>query len=364
MSQKYIENNKKIKILGKNIKNFKVSFGFSLILSLWIFIGLLFVPTNAVTNSYTDVSTSFFTMMNLNNSIVIIPSIFGIITILLFLLSVVFLVKFIKTKNEFNDKQELKFKSIYIYSTFAITTLLFAFAMIPPLSFNNLTLLDQVSNMIKWDFTAITANQKTEFINLLNKYNLNTANVTANALTQVTFADLQQKLSTSEIFINKGIFTAMWDYENSFVYANGGWYFVIVIYSVFLFGIFGTFSYASLKGLKLNNVVDFQSNKKTNTKSFRESLQEIRENSQKQKSKKKELIKEEEALLKNLKEVKVEESKDNLKTKLDDVRKERENIKQSNKSNDVKLNKTKNKKSSISVPDEELERIFKDLEIE
>lgn len=183
---------------------------------------------------------------------------------------------------------------------------------------------------------------------------------------------------------NSSYYSLMYSFENSSIVKSIGWYFIIVLFSVLISLYFTTFI---VLGMLQSNLLNIQKIKEKHQilKAFFEDLKKIQKEKKANKEKKRKIIAEEEELLSNLKEITEEEkqliseeefqermkSNNEIRNKIKELQKQQEEIRKqqsiflkNRKEDTINRRPLKPKKQEITIPDKELEEIFKNIELD
>lgn len=374
-------------------------FGF---LIIYMFV-MLMVPASA-THSQTNFvqQTSFYSLKYSQNftsyTIMLTPAafilIFFIVLEIIFLISLIFYNKsnFINYYKSLEQKNKKNFliKQLIIYVSFSLCFLLMLiFVLIPP----NFSIVRQFYWLQQIE-SGTDFNNRESIISSLNLLNITSYN--GAAVSEITSLGILGSLlkNTISSYNSNFAFTPFTNFNGGVVSYSSGMYAVIVIFSV-LFSL-GTISWFVINYMLKNVNFNLTINKKI-INELKTKLHEKREYNKQMNKARKELLAKENELLKSLHEVdlsKVDEEKklgvitqeelenklsknNEIKKQLDELIKEKAEIQKQkianskirsalNKMQNQDKNKTtrKDKKQTITIPDKELDEIFRNLEID
>lgn len=368
----------------------------SIVMFVWMFIMLIIVPNSNLSTTYLNV-TAFYSakISTISNSYSLSLTINGIIFIVILILFLTFVIFCIlNTKKHFKQLKPYKYRfiSTYVLIFYSILFVLFFILILVPPSVGEIANNVYKTNLIN---NAISdANAQLSISPILNAYKLlginipNFTNQNSEEYLNILSSDIVTYIPSNDLKYSLFSFSS-----NGYVYFNNS---IIAIYVLFAFGIFSLVFIFIFKLIYINKSVVAPSITKENIKLIVNAYKQNKKEKKEIRKNKKRLIEEENKLLQNLYEVdlpnseeqmkkqieisqsELEEkvSKNNeLKKQLEDLIKQKEELKKEslkrsklksfvNKLQENNNSKIKNKKHEIAVPDQELEEIFKSLDIE
>ena len=379
---------KKFKI--NNDVNFWNGFAvlWSIVLFIWMFIMLLIVPNSNLSISWLNVDAFYTAKLSSDlssYSLSLTPV--WIVFIVLFIFFIGFLIFCI-----FNTKKNIKqikpykyrFVSLFSFILFSLIFLLFfIFILIPPN-------VGDIQNQIYTNYiidSAINSNSMDVLKQVYQYFGISLPTNEGDYYNTLVNYLVSYKLSNN---IDYTIFSTS---SNSYVFFNSS---IISIYVLFALGIFSIFFSFIYKFIYINKSSVAPSITKENIKLMVAAYKQNKKDRKKLRKNKKKLLEEENKLLQNLYEVDLPNSDDmmkkqvaisqleleqkvnkntELKKQLEDLVKQKEELKKEslkksklksfiNKLQENNISKAKNKKQEIAIPDQELEEIFKSLDIE
>lgn len=406
------KDNKPISFLSK-MNNFftsnfnllkKVIYGLAIFIILFMFV-MLMIPTHAGHSSTQFINqTSFYSVKYSQDFtayyVSLTPS--GIILVLMLITFVTFISLFFyynkKTiLNNYKNIEEKRIKNNYIikhsliYGSISLLfLLLFIFILIAP-DFLKVAKYYYVENIKQ----SVDPTSKSSLIDALNKLGVQTISYGGSNLQindeRLTTGILSNFLSNNNFVASSFKFTPFANFNSKFVYTSNGIYAIIVLFAFFLFLSF--LSILVFIIISSNFKIKFSLNKEK-IELYKEKLQAKKLERQQMAKTKRELAERETQLLKSLNDVsldKVNEEKrmgiisqeeleaklsqnNELKKQLDELIKQKQEINKQKIANSKirsALNKTQNQlpkpkkdKQTITIPDKELDEIFRNLEID
>lgn len=358
----------------------------SIVIFIWMFTMLLIMPNSNLSTSFLDVSSFYSAKISvLTNSYSLSLTVNGIIFIIAMICFICFTIFCIlNSKKHIKQLKPYKYRYISVYGLIfysVIFLLFFIFVLIPPN-------VSAVANIAYKTNIINNATQSADLQTILNAYKTlgialpeyNNINELANNLTNYIPSNV----------INYSIFSTS---SNGFVEFQAS---IIAIYTLFAIAIFTILFIFIFKFVYVNKSYIAPSVTKENMKLILEAYKQNKKEKKELKKSKKRLLDEENKLLQNLYEIDVPNNEENmkkqvaisqaeleekvnknneLKKQLEDLVKQKEELKKEslkkskfksfiNKLQENNNSKSKHKKQEIAVPDQELEEIFRSLDIE